>query len=440
MTPQRRAAERLGTALVLGTAAAFLLSWLLPAAWNYLSPFIIALPFASMLQPSVRWLERKLHLKHTLAALIPVLLFLLVVLTVVIWFLSYGIGQLTGLLSRSSEIVTPFIATLRQTILSTLDRVDLLDSDALSWVRGALENLLSWMATVSGQLATYLLNESVNFAAGVPYALVYANFLCMGIYFIAKDYEGFARYFPNRKRSGSESSLNRLSTSGLQGALGYLRVQVTYSLISLVVGYLFWQIMGNPYAALIALLAALLELIPLLGNGAVYIPWAVVALLVDGYRAALPPIGLYLGLLAIRRLTEPKVMSHNMGVSPFLSLVSMFIGLRVGGIPGLVAGPVLMTLLVAVAREHYLSTLVGDAKTLFRWLMQRWTLPEDAAPPAAEPPAPGPEAASADALPAADQAAAETETGEKPKTDGGASPAGTMLRRFREKHRGKKNP
>lgn len=393
MTPQRRAAERLGTALLVTAAGLLLLSWLLPVVWKYLSPFIIVLPFATMVQPSVRWLEKKLHLKRTPATLIPVLLFLLVVLALLIWFLSYGIGQLVSLLNNSSAVTADMIGALRRAVTGILDRADLLAPEDVTWLRGSLENALQWLATQATTLASYLLGESVNIAAGIPYALVYANFLFMGFYFIAKDYEKIARYFPNRRKNavGEGESLRRLSTTGLQGAIGYLRVQVFYSLISLVVGFIFWRIMGNPYAAVIALLAATLELIPLLGNGAVYIPWAVIALLVSGYQAALPPLGLYLGLLGIRRLTEPKIMSQNMGVSPLLSLVGMFAGLRAGGILGLVAGPVLMTLLVALAREHYLASLWADVKTLARWLRQRWQLPEaetapaEAAPPVQDP-------------------------------------------------------
>ena len=43
-------------------------------------------------------------------------------------------------------------------------------------------------------------------------------------------------------------------------------------------------------------------------------------------------------LQLLRRLLEPKLMSNNIGISPLLSLIGMFVGMRLGGILGLIGG------------------------------------------------------------------------------------------------------
>ena len=76
MTPQRRAVERLSVKLGIILAVLAAAYFLSPLAWKYLSPFIIAFPFAAMIQPVARFMERKFHLKRSLTILIMVLLLL----------------------------------------------------------------------------------------------------------------------------------------------------------------------------------------------------------------------------------------------------------------------------------------------------------------------------------------------------------------------------
>ena len=59
MSEERKAAERLavkGIGAIILIALAF---WAIPLIWDKLSPFIIAIPLASMLQPVIRFVLRR---------------------------------------------------------------------------------------------------------------------------------------------------------------------------------------------------------------------------------------------------------------------------------------------------------------------------------------------------------------------------------------------
>ena len=76
MSEERKAAERLvvkGIGAVLLIAFAF---WAVPVFWDKLSPFIIAVPIASLLQPVIRFAQEKLKIKRGISVLICVLLIL----------------------------------------------------------------------------------------------------------------------------------------------------------------------------------------------------------------------------------------------------------------------------------------------------------------------------------------------------------------------------
>ena len=101
MSEERKALERL-VCRILGAAAIIaLVVILLPVFWDKLSPFIVAVPIAALLQPVIRFLQKKLKLKRSAASMIPVLLILALLLILIYWLLSFGITQVVSVLSNS---------------------------------------------------------------------------------------------------------------------------------------------------------------------------------------------------------------------------------------------------------------------------------------------------------------------------------------------------
>ena len=90
---------------------------------------------------------------------------------------------------------------------------------------------------------------------------------------------------------------------------------------------------------LLALGLAMLDFIPIVGAGTIMVPWAFLALFTHDYAQAIQ-IMLIWGVIAMfRRVGEPKVVGDQTGLSPILSLVSIYVGMRLGGVLGMVLGP-----------------------------------------------------------------------------------------------------
>ena len=122
----------------------------------------------------------------------------------------------------------------------------------------------------------------------------------------------------------------------------------------------------QPYALLLALALAVLDFIPIIGSGTAMVPWAVVDLLTGQFRHA---VGLMVvwGLVALfRRLAEPKVLGDQTGLSPILSLVSVYVGMKAAGVLGMVLGPVLCLVALDVCRSGVLDNTMADIKLACR--------------------------------------------------------------------------
>ena len=110
----------------------------------------------------------------------------------------------------------------------------------------------------------------------------------------------------------------------------------------LLIGFL---ILGVDYAFLLALIIAVLDMLPVLGVGTVLIPWALVALLQKNFYLGFGLVILYLVMLVLRQIAEPKLLGKSLGLHPLLTLFASYAGFRLFGFLGMLAGPVVATLI-----------------------------------------------------------------------------------------------
>ncbi|MBQ8159218.1 MAG: sporulation integral membrane protein YtvI [Clostridia bacterium] len=370
----KRALERLCIYLA-GSIAVLVLLWkFLPLIWHYLSPFIIALPLAAMIQPLIHVLERKCHLNRTFSVLIPVILLFLLLIIVLVWFASFGFNQIMYLVNHSGEIVQETSVAIRDGLTRLTERFHLLRPDETNLLQSLIDSLIAWLSQEFSSLARSVLGGTVNGAASIPFALVYADFFVLALYFIAKDYDRLLTGFHRGMFGNPDTSTGQITSSALVGFLGWLRMQSIYALLSLVCGSIYWSVLGYQYAILISFVAAFLEFLPIVGNGTIYIPWGIIAFLIGQPISGLEALGLFFGLLLIRRLTEPKLLSRSIGVPPLLSMIGMFFGLRLGGILGMVGGPVIATVAYTLWEGNYRKTIRNDMHVAALYLQERWKI------------------------------------------------------------------
>ncbi len=372
MSDARIAAERLIAHILILIVAVGLLWVTLPLAWRYLSPFIIALPFAVLVQPASRALEKTFKLRHNLAIYISLIVLFAVIVALLIWFFVFGFNQISYLLTHSGDVISATSSVIRQAVNTILERIDGIPAENVSVVRSLAESVISWISTGLTGLATSMLNSTVSWATSVPYMLLYANFLIFGIFFIARDYDRLMEGFRHGTLGNPETGTGKITNSAFIGLMGWLRCQAVYALLSLVVGSIYWTAFGYQYGILISIGAAILEFLPIVGNGTIYLPWGAIGFLVGAPKDAILALALYFGLLLIRRVTEPKLLSDNIGVSPLLSLMSMFAGLEFGGILGMIGSPMIAAVLTTLWEGEFRHTIQHDAHVIFRFLSDRW--------------------------------------------------------------------
>ena len=372
MSEERKAAERLLLRL-LGLALVFvLLRWVLPEAWDKLSPFIIAIPLAAALQPVIRFLQKKIKMKRSPASLIPVLLLLFVFLGLLIWLLTFGIGQVSRIANHSGDMLTESINSIRQALKNLVSSIGASTSPGVEqFLRNSISNAIERLSEWSTEFAEQLVTFSINLAASMPYCILYLSFLTIGLYFISRNYDEIRSYLPGGKRRRQDSTATQLTNSTLKSVFGYMRVQGTFGLMVWIISWIFLAVIGFPYAGITALACGVMELVPMIGSGVPYIIMSIFQFLLGNTRFGILLLVLTLFLQLLRRVLEPKLMSDRIGITPLQSLIGMFAGMRYGGIVGLIGGPVLMSVLVGAFKGGLFASAFRDCHLISAWLKNR---------------------------------------------------------------------
>ena len=337
---------RLGIRLVLTLAAVVLLALFCRPLLSLFAPFIAALITAALLNPLVKWFQRRLGLsRKLLSALLLILVF----------------GALGGAIGLLGYVAAGEIISLAQNwqgllegLQSVLDQMEVLFARLWALVPPQLnetadsltDGLLQWLNTVTPSLLNTLVDYTTDKAMGVPSFVVALVIFLLASYFLTADYPYLRARAAGRMGEGLLDFCRQVRSTALVAFGGYLKAELLLS-----VGVFFillgsFLITRQPYGLLLALGLAVLDFIPIIGAGTVMVPWAVIALFTRDYPTAIEMMAIWGVVALFRRVMEPKFVGDQTGLSPILSLISIYVGMKLAGVLGMILGPITLLVLL----------------------------------------------------------------------------------------------
>ena len=149
---------------------------------------------------------------------------------------------------------------------------------------------------------------------------------------------------------------------------GYVKAQLIIMSISFVIVLIGLSILRVKYSMLIALGVAVFDALPFFGSGAVLIPWSLISFISADIKMGIGMLIIYLSVIFIRQLVEPKIVSSNIGINPLLTLVAMYVGYRVFSLGGMILGPVVLMIIVSFYKAGAFDGLIRLFKGIFVFL------------------------------------------------------------------------
>ena len=340
---------RLGLRLGLAALGVWLLVRFGRRALSLFAPFLFALAAAAILNPLVKRLQKALGWnRQLLSALVLLLLFGLVGGALAL--LVYGAaGQMISLVQNWGGLLDSMQAALDQVEALFAHFLTLVPPQITQITQNAGDQLFQWLSEAAPAALASLGMEAGEKAMGLPSFLVALIIFIMATFLLTADYPYLRSRAVQHMDEGVLRFLGQLRTTALGAFGGYLKAEFLLS-----VGVFFILLAGfflirQPYGLLLALGLAVMDFIPIIGAGTVMVPWAFVDLFTGKLSAAVELMAIWGVIALFRRVMEPKFVGDQTGLSPLLSLVSIYVGMKLAGVLGMVFGPIVLLVLLNLA-------------------------------------------------------------------------------------------
>lgn len=294
---------------VIFVAAFGILLWILVHILDIILLFFVAFILMSALNPLVERL-RRWKVPKILAVLVVFLLTLGGIIGLLTAGLSPLVSQTSNLVQRLVETVNSLLQTniVDQSVIQ--QEVSKFSAQVVSITLDVFKNLISWVSVLV--VTIYML-------------------------FDREKMENYVTSFFGERQDKVKSLLRKI-----EDKLGaWLHGQLLLSAVVGILVYIGLVILGVEFALPLAIIAGLLEVVPVIGPIISAIPAILVGLTVSPLFAVLIG-GLYLAVQQIEnQIIVPQVMKRAVGLNPLLVILAVSVGGRLLGIAGaLLAVPI----------------------------------------------------------------------------------------------------
>lgn len=321
--------NRLIVLLLLTGAVYFFLKVIAPLT----APVLIAMLFVTIFGPLLQKLQSKLHLHRQIGAVL-LLMVACVILGLLVWVLfSWIVGSLpnwVGGLDSLEESLSIVVHNLCDTIGKAIG-IDsaYLEDTIFSRIQEGIDYFQQ-------KLLPGMLSQSLEFAKALASFGGFLLIFVIATVLLAKDYDKIMNSLLDREEY-------HLLLEIICGIIRYIATYVKAQLIIMnIIGVLAavtLGLCGIRNGILWGLLAGLLDALPFIGTGVVLVPLGIQQLFYGNYGRTVVCLLLYVTCIVIRELLEPKLIGQRVGVHPIAILLSLYAGIQLFGVWGIIEGP-----------------------------------------------------------------------------------------------------
>ncbi len=315
-------------------------------------PFLFGWSIALMLEPLIKLLKSKLRMPHGPSVLLSVLLFVSFVTTIAITVGSVIFVQLMNFYNKIPEYSNFLVGNSQFIIEKVQDIYFQIPEDILYTMKEALSGLIN----IASSSITVVLGAVLNIITVVPEFFVFIIVTIIAAYFMARDKERILAFIRLQVPSDWIEKYKIIKNDLNYALLGYVKAQLILMIFTFFVSLIGLTIVGLDFAFLIALTSSVLDALPILGTGTVYVPMIIWNIAQGNLLTALY-VGIVYGVvITVRQLMEPKVLSTQIGVHPLATLISIYVGFRLFGFIGLIMGPILLIMVPSLQKIDVLPS------------------------------------------------------------------------------------
>lgn len=321
--------------------------------FGLLVPFVVAFCVAALIQRPVRFLNQKIKISRGPVSAIFVLLIVAIIGTLIFLLGNQLFGRVRGFydyIMLRLKNLPEFFQEIKEWLISTISflpaamRTTVTDS-ITEFFDNIIENGfegfsfsnlgIDWSSLLSAGAGT--IKDTV---VQIPSVLIGIVISIVASVFMTIEYDEIKAFV---MRQFSEPHREKLHTAKVVALTTLKKMFKAYSLIVLItttelsIGFYimkFLKIFNSDYIIFIALVIAIIDIVPVLGTGTVLIPWSIYCFVTGSVPLGVGLIIIYAIILVVRQIIEPRLVAGQVGLSPIVTIIAMYVGTKLLSVLG----------------------------------------------------------------------------------------------------------
>lgn len=316
-------------------------------------PFVLSIFISIWLYPLSNFIHKKTKIPKGIINLLCIIVSI-TILTLSVFLVGSGIfEETTEVITDLSELNIDTAWVNRQIDLAK-NLMDDISPEIFTTLTNTLENMLANL----GSYLAIVLNYILKIASAVPSIIIGIIITILSSYFIMSDYEMIQKNLLEIDFGKNNDLIRKIFCKIYSLIINYIQSYGLLLTITFVECIAIFSLTKSNYTFTLSIVCVVLDILPIIGTAVIFIPMAFCYIIIGSYLYAAILIISYVLMIVIRNIMQPKLLSKTMEIHPVLILISLYVGLKIGGL----AGIIYLILLIAFVKLLYECGLIEIKK------------------------------------------------------------------------------
>ncbi len=312
----------------------------------FLFPFVLAFIFSMITQPIARFINKKLHISEKISTIISILAFFLILFGIISIVSIKFIQEIYNLSKNLSGYSSQFNDVWNKYLDQGFIYMNYLPKEFIVQLQSYTGEIVNF---ATRNLSSFV-NQIIKFITSIPTLIIYTSITILSTVLISLDKKSIVKFLEHQFPSSWLEKLYNIKRDVLSVFGSYIRAQlilITICFFELLAALNLFLFLGLnvKYPLIFSIVISIIDALPVLGAGAILIPWSLISFATGDIKLGFAIFLLYILILTVRQLLEPRLISQNIGVHPLVTLIAMYSGFKIFGIIGFLIGPIVMIIL-----------------------------------------------------------------------------------------------
>lgn len=317
---------------------------------KYLSPLIFGYLLCIILLPIYKFFK-KLKIPNFLNGILCISILIFIISVVIAGIAGQVIKEAKGFSNELPYYINQVKEVFKGLHLKIFNLLDIFPNVIKDIFNSFYENSKFF---ISEFLGNGLTNTSVKVIKKIPNIFLITILSIISCFFILIDKKNIDDFILRQIPKKYLEKFNIVKSGILKAIFGYIKAQLIIMILIGTICFIGLAIINVPYALLMGFVIGIIDALPFFGSGFILWPWCAYNIIISNYGTAISLIIIYIVIIITRQFLEPKIIGKQIGLHPLVTLMSIYVGIKIFGIFGFIIGPFIIIIIKILQTENIL--------------------------------------------------------------------------------------